>query len=114
MAGSFVGFDYGKYKLNIIIKMSVESFKCPKCGKFTRHIDVGFQGGLNAEMRSDKSNSVGRKLFANVFGGFSDYTGVSKLVGGVLGRGTYKCCECGMVAIWNKDGTIFCIEYWPD
>lgn len=93
--------------------MAIESFKCPHCHKFTRHIDVGMQGGLNAEMRQEKSNNAGKKLFANVIGGFNDYTGLTKIIGTIAGKGTYKCCECGMVAMWNKNGTMDSPIYWP-
>lgn len=87
--------------------MGVQSFKCPKCGKFTRHINFGLQGGLNAEIRRDKTKNLGIKLFANVMGGVADHIGATKIIGDViLGKGTYKCCECGLVADWNNDGTM--------
>ena len=54
--------------------MTVQSFMYPKCGKFTRNIDIGMQGGLNAENRQDKTKNLGRKLIANVLGGVADHT----------------------------------------
>lgn len=68
--------------------MTVESFMYPKCGKFTRHIDIGMQGGLNAENRQDKTNNLDRKLFANVFGGVADHTGLTKIGSILSGKGT--------------------------
>lgn len=94
--------------------MTVQSFMCPKCGKFTRHIDIGMQGGLNAENRQDKTKNLSRKLFANVFGGIADHTGLTKIGSILFGKGTYKCCECGLVAMWNNDGTLDSWMYWPD
>lgn len=102
------------FNLFILFTMSYDHFKCPKCHKFTRHIDVGMQGGLNADMRRDKSSSIGRKLFSNIFGGFNDSVGLTKVIGTIVGCGTYKCCECGMVAMWDKDGTMKEVIYWND
>lgn len=66
--------------------MTVESFMYPKCGKFTRHIDIGMQGGLNAENRQDKTNNLDRKLFANVLGVLQTTQDLPKLEVSYLAR----------------------------
>lgn len=84
--------------------MTNQSFLCSTYGNFTRHIDVGMQGRLNAENREFKIKNLGRKSFANVFGGVTDLTGFTKIGSIVFCKGTYKCIECGLVAVWNNEG----------
>ncbi len=77
--------------------MAVNSFKCPQCGKFTKHIQISFR-----EFSALDNRGIGHGIFAT----FCDFTGLSKfVVNDVAGLRYYKCCECGRPTSRKLDGT---------
>lgn len=76
--------------------MAVNSFKCPQCGKFTKHIQISFR-----EFSALDNRGTGHGIFATV----CDLTGFTKfIVNDVAGVRYYKCCECGRCTARNLKG----------
>lgn len=77
--------------------MATNSFKCPRCGRFTRHVQISFR-----EFSALEHRGTAHGIFAAV----CDFTGISKLiVNDVAGLRYFKCCECGEPTARNLDGS---------
>ena len=77
--------------------MAINAFKCPDCGKFTRHVEVGFREGMA---------SSGKSVGWQVFGTIQDLTGIGKAFNKISGWHVWKCCECGLITSRNAAGVI--------
>lgn len=71
-------------------------FKCPECGKMTRHIRLSSREF--AAMREDYSS------FDRAGSAFCDFIGITQLMN-LSGICFYKCAECGRTCTRNGDGT---------
>lgn len=78
--------------------MSMNAFQCPRCDKYTRHVQISFREFSHLCHKW----GAGHHLFAAV----CDITGFSQVVvNGIAGKRYYKCCECGEPSVRNLDGT---------
>lgn len=78
--------------------MATNAFKCSKCKKYTKHVQISF--------REFSSLCPGRGTGHHIFAAISDFTGFTKtIVNGLGGLRYYKCCECGEASARNLDGS---------
>ena len=101
MVGCFTWNDYGKYKfinLTNLIIMKTNSFKCPHCNKYTRHITIS--------MREYFASEGAPQAVQFLFGSVNDYLGTAKVGELLTGRNHWKCTECGLYTLRSSDGTI--------
>lgn len=91
--------------------MSTNAFKCPRCGKFTKHIEIGMREGLAINAQKDKGFLKGLTL---TMGALNDVSGLTKFFSTVSGKKSWKCCECGLASMRNADGSIdaFLTQDW--
>lgn len=85
--------------------MNTNAFECPKCKRYTRHIEIGFRESTAIEMKHDKTNGFLKGITA-AFSTVGDITGTYKFIRSVLGKKSWKCCECGFATMRNADGSI--------
>ena len=78
--------------------MKTNSFKCPYCNKYTRHITIS----AREQFASDGAPQVIQFLFGSV----NDFLGTPKLGELLTGNNHWKCTECGLYTLRSSDGTI--------
>ena len=78
--------------------MKTNSFKCPYCNNYTRHITIS----MRERFASDGAPQVIQFLFGSV----NDYLGTAKLGELLTGNNHWKCTECGLYTLRSSDGTI--------
>lgn len=76
----------------------VNSYYCPKCGKYTKHIKISIREycALNG---ADTSTQI-------VNGVVADLLGFGKVVDIIFGINPYKCMECGKASSRNLKGGV--------
>lgn len=86
--------------------MGVQSFKCPKCKKHTRHVPIS-----NLEYEAHYYNVKFKGIYSRpetICGKFAgvlaDVAGIGSALKTIIGIAPYKCCECGSVHKWNAEG----------
>lgn len=68
--------------------MKTNSFKCPYCNKYTRHITIS--------MREQFASDGAPQVIQFLFGSINDYLGTAKLGELLTGNNHWKCTECGL------------------
>ena len=78
--------------------MATNSFCCPQCGKYTKHIEISLRefGALCKDV-----NLIERGVL-----GFSEIIGLNKTVSIIDGIKCWKCCECGFATRRELNGQI--------
>lgn len=85
--------------------MRTNSFKCAKCGEYTRHIEISLREAASIDIGSVTTtvDKVG-KTIAQVVTGALDLFGVGVLNSNIVGIVPYKCCKCGRCAWRDSNG----------
>lgn len=78
--------------------MKTNSFKCPHCNKYTRHITIS--------MREQFASEGAPQIIQFLFGSVNDYLGTAKVGELLTGNNHWKCTECGLYTLRSSDGTI--------
>ncbi len=78
--------------------MATNSFCCPQCGKFTRHIDISLRefGAL-----SESAGFLGRCAVS-----ITELIGANKVASEIGGWKCWKCCDCGFATTRELNGEI--------
>jgi hypothetical protein len=83
----------------------------------TKHIELSAQETFAMGCKWDKQRGQKQSSILNAMGGIFatvvTISGVDKIGSTVSGLKSYKCCNCGMVAIRKANGDIDSIEYEP-
>ena len=83
--------------------MAINSFQCPICHRYTRHIE------LSSAEAGAMSGEAGMSQFINAVGG--DYLGGHRIWNFIRGQKFWKCCECGIGSRRDLSGTIkYCFK----
>ena len=86
--------------------MTVQSFKCPKCKKYSRHVPISYLE-YEAHYHNVKFKGVysrTEKVFGKAMGALADVTGLGTAMKNIVGVSPYKCSECGSIHKWNAEG----------
>ena len=87
--------------------MTAQSFKCPKCQKYTRHVPISYLE-YESHYYNVKFKEVGysrtETIFGKAMGTLADVTGLGLAFKKIVGVAPYKCCECGSIHKWNAEG----------
>ena len=75
--------------------MKINSFKCPQCGEFTRHVEI-----TTREVCAISDDGTAMELL----GGVADLVGFRHLTRNLTGDVPYKCCKCGRCAWRTSSG----------
>ena len=76
----------------------INSYYCPKCGKFTKHIKISYREYC-ALTGFDTSTQI-------VGGVVCDFLGLGKVFDITCGVNPYKCMECGKASSRNLKGGV--------
>lgn len=76
--------------------MKSNAFKCTKCKKFTRYIELTW--------REFQASTGDTEVGNQVITGFCDLTGITSIIKNISGWRFWKCCECGDTTIRNAAG----------
>lgn len=85
----------------------MNSFKCPRCGEYTRHISISMREVMAITIEEDKpTNAVEKGMAAllKIEGAACDIAGVGLLNKHVIGISPYKCCKCGRCSWRESNG----------
>lgn len=83
---------------------TMNSFKCPRCGEYTRHISISMREVMAISIEEEKPKNAfekGMAAFLKLDGAALDIAGVGSLNKHVIGISPYKCCKCGRCS-WRK------------
>ena len=89
---------------------NTNSFHCPKCGKFTRHIKISYHEMCALNMKHEKINADNAPLTAPILHGLGiahDFLGLTR-VQSFFGYNYWKCYECGLGTRRSPSGEIDC------
>ena len=77
--------------------MATNVFYCPKCGKYTTHIEIS--------MREINALEGGNFLTQSI-STIMDMTGATRMGGRILGLVYYKCRQCGGASARKANGEL--------
>ena len=89
---------------------NTNSFHCPKCGKFTRHIKISYHEMCALNMKHEKINADNDPITAPILHGLGiahDFLGLTRFQS-FFGYNYWKCCECGLGTRRSPSGEIDC------
>lgn len=91
--------------------MRTNSFKCTKCGEFTRHIEITYReaDAINTASWNSGKHKVYSKAevaLGKISGSFFDLIGAPFIGTNIFDRTPYKCCKCGKCTWRNSEGKV--------
>lgn len=86
--------------------MRTNSFKCTKCGEYTRHIEISLReaASIRTENDADTNFLKALRVVYRLEAGAADLFGGRAVARDIIGYTPYKCSRCGRCAWRNSNG----------
>lgn len=85
----------------------MNSFKCPNCGEYTRHIIISLREAAAIDIERNYTQNTYDKIcaaFVKMECSAFDIVGGGSVLKHVVGISPYKCCKCGRCSFRESSG----------